>query len=51
MNNTKTVEELENELKLYIDNNDWIYISLYQLCEDFIRKYKDKVDWYYILVL
>ena len=47
---TKTIEELEIELKYYIDNNDWSYISKVQLTEDFIRKYQDKVYWYYICI-
>ena len=47
-NNKYSEKELEENLHLF-DESEWVSISICQnLSEEFIEKYKYKLDWFYI---
>ncbi len=45
----KKEKDVNKNVNLLIKKDCWIFISMYQkLSEEFIEKYKDKVDWCWI---
>ena len=49
--NSELLDDPNNNIKYFIYNKnrvDWDYISYYELSGEFLREFKNELDWYYI---